>query len=53
MAIQVKMTGQLFVLPAADAARPHVHVVFALDDGRELRLRDMRKFGRVAPLPRR
>ena len=26
----------------------HVHVVFSLDDGRELRLRDTRKFGRLA-----
>jgi len=45
--IQVKMTGQLYVL-APDAPRDkHVHVVFSLDSGRELRLRDTRKFGRV------
>jgi len=47
LAIQVKMTGQLYVL-LPDAPRDrHVHVVFSLDDGMELRLRDMRKFGRV------
>lgn len=47
LAIQVKMTGQLDVV-APDALRDkHVHVVFDLDDGRQLRLRDTRKFGRV------
>ena len=46
MAIQVKMTGQLDVV-APDAPRDkHVHARFSLDDGRELRLRDTRKFGR-------
>jgi formamidopyrimidine-DNA glycosylase len=48
LAIQVKMTGQLDVV-SPDAPRDkHVHVVFDLDDGMELRLRDTRKFGRVA-----
>jgi formamidopyrimidine-DNA glycosylase len=48
LAIQVKMTGQLDVV-AADAPREkHVHAAFSLDDGRELRLRDTRKFGRMA-----
>lgn len=46
LAIQVKMTGQLDVV-APDAPRDkHVHARFSLDDGRELRLRDTRKFGR-------
>ena len=47
LAIQVKMTGQLFVLPADSPRDGHVHFVFDLDDGRQLRLRDVRKFGRV------
>jgi formamidopyrimidine-DNA glycosylase len=48
MAVQVKMTGQLDVV-GADAPRDkHVHAIFRLDDGRELRLRDTRKFGRLA-----
>jgi formamidopyrimidine-DNA glycosylase len=47
LAIQVKMTGQLFVLPAEAPRDPHVHVVFGLDGERELRLRDVRKFARV------
>jgi formamidopyrimidine-DNA glycosylase len=51
LAIQVKMTGQLDVV-SPDAPRDkHVHVVFELDDGKELRLRDTRKFGRVAVYP--
>jgi formamidopyrimidine-DNA glycosylase len=51
LAIQVKMTGQLDVVPVATPRDKHVHVLFALDDGNELRLRDPRKFGRVAIYP--
>ncbi len=47
LAIQVKMTGQLFVVPADAPRDRHVHFVADLDDGRQLRLRDMRKFARV------
>jgi formamidopyrimidine-DNA glycosylase len=47
MIIQVKMTGQLFVLPPEDAGDRHVHHVFGLSDGMELRIRDTRKFGRL------
>ena len=47
LAIQVMMTGQLFVVPAAAPADRHVHLSIDLDDGRQLRLRDMRKFARV------
>ncbi|CAN5574244.1 bifunctional DNA-formamidopyrimidine glycosylase/DNA-(apurinic or apyrimidinic site) lyase [soil metagenome] len=47
VAIQVKMTGQLFVLPPHAPRDKHVHVAFKLDDGTELRLRDTRKFGRL------
>ncbi|MGI8928361.1 MAG: bifunctional DNA-formamidopyrimidine glycosylase/DNA-(apurinic or apyrimidinic site) lyase [Candidatus Limnocylindrales bacterium] len=47
LVIQVKMTGQLDVVAPDEPRDKHVHVVFDLDDGRELRLRDTRKFGRV------
>jgi formamidopyrimidine-DNA glycosylase len=58
LAIQVKMTGQLFVLPEATAHDKHVHLRFTLDPGpvaggevhdgaRWLLFRDVRKFGRV------
>ena len=47
MTIHLKMTGQLFVVPAGPPQDRHVHVVLSLSDGRELRFRDMRKFGRI------
>ena len=47
MAIQVKMTGQLFVVPAGAPRDRHVHLAIDLEDGRQIRLRDMRKFARV------
>ena len=48
LAIQVKMTGQLDVVPADQPHDKHVHAILVLDDGTELRLRDTRKFGRLA-----
>ncbi len=47
LTIHLKMTGQLFVVAASSPDDRHVHVVLALADGRELRFRDMRKFGRI------
>jgi formamidopyrimidine-DNA glycosylase len=47
LTVHLKMTGQLFVVPAGVPEDRHVHVVLALADGRELRFRDMRKFGRI------
>ncbi|HET7676251.1 MAG TPA: bifunctional DNA-formamidopyrimidine glycosylase/DNA-(apurinic or apyrimidinic site) lyase [Candidatus Limnocylindrales bacterium] len=47
LAIQVKMTGQLFVLPVTTPRDRHVHFTAAFEDGRELRLRDVRKFARL------
>ena len=47
LTVHLKMTGQLFVVSAGTPADRHVHVVLALADGRELRFRDMRKFGRM------
>ena len=47
LAIQVKMTGQLDVVGPGAPKDRHVHIVFSLDNGRELRMRDTRKFGRV------
>ena len=52
LTIHLKMTGQLFVVPTGTPADRHVHVALALDDGRELRFRDVRKFGRVGLWPR-
>ena len=47
LTIHLKMTGQLFVVPEGTPQDRHVHLVLELADGRELRFRDMRKFGRV------
>ncbi len=47
VAIQVKMTGQLTVVPTEQPFDKHVHHFFSLSDGRELRIRDTRKFGRL------
>ncbi|WP_420630962.1 bifunctional DNA-formamidopyrimidine glycosylase/DNA-(apurinic or apyrimidinic site) lyase [Candidatus Leptofilum sp.] len=43
----LKMSGHLAVVDASQPADKHVHTVFELDNGRELRFRDIRKFGRV------
>jgi len=47
LTVHLKMTGQLFVVAAGAPQDRHVHLVLALADGRELRYRDMRKFGRM------
>jgi formamidopyrimidine-DNA glycosylase len=46
--VHLGMTGQLTVRAAAEPLAPHTHIVCALDDGRELRYVDPRRFGRVA-----
>ena len=50
LTIHLKMTGQLFVVPAATPADPYVRLVLELADGRELRFRDIRKFGTGGPV---
>jgi formamidopyrimidine-DNA glycosylase len=47
LTVHLKMTGQLFVVPAGLARDPYERLALVLDDGRELRFRDIRKFGRV------
>ena len=50
--IHLGMTGQLMVVPAGEPRATHTHVTFRLDDGRkELRFRDIRRFGSVSVLP--
>ena len=45
--IHLKMSGHLAVVKRDAPASPYVHTTFGLADGRELRFRDTRKFGRV------
>ena len=47
LTVHLKMTGQLFVVPADLPRDPYERFALTLDDGRELRFRDIRKFGRV------
>src|SRR5262245_27184724 len=47
LTVHLKMTGQLFVVPAGRPVDPYERLALSLDDGRELRFRDIRKFGRV------
>lgn len=44
--IHLRMTGSLSVKPAAEPREPSERAALILDDGREIRFRDTRKFGR-------
>jgi formamidopyrimidine-DNA glycosylase len=45
--IHLKMSGRLQISPVAEPSDKHTHILFDLDDGRQLRFQDTRKFGRV------
>jgi formamidopyrimidine-DNA glycosylase len=45
--LHLGMTGQVWVSDAARERRRHEHVVIRLDDGRELRYADARRFGLI------
>jgi formamidopyrimidine-DNA glycosylase len=46
--VHLGMTGNLAPAPAAQPHEKHTHVWMTLDDGRELRYTDPRRFGRIA-----
>ena len=48
--VHLGMTGMLLPQPVAEPAKKHTHVALLLDDGRELRYVDARRFGRMAYL---
>lgn len=48
MLLHLGMTGQLTVHPRKEKLADHVHLVFRFDDDRELRFRDVRRFGSAA-----
>jgi formamidopyrimidine-DNA glycosylase len=51
--VHLGMTGQLRVVPADWPRQPHTHLVADLDDGgRQLRFRDVRRFGCAVVLER-
>ena len=46
MRIHLRMTGCLLLTPEGWPEEKHTHLVFRLEDGRELRFSDVRRFGR-------
>jgi formamidopyrimidine-DNA glycosylase len=51
MTVALRMTGALIVAEPGTPDDPYARVVFHLADGRELRYRDVRKFGRIGLWP--
>jgi formamidopyrimidine-DNA glycosylase len=51
LVVHLGMTGRLTVIHSRESVAPHTHVFFALDDGRELRYTDIRRFGRMLLMP--
>jgi formamidopyrimidine-DNA glycosylase len=49
--IHLGMTGQLTTSQPGNPILPHTHVFLALDDGREIRYTDIRRFGRMLLIP--
>ena len=47
LVIHLGMSGQLRLVDPATPIEGHTHVIFDLDDGRQLRYRDPRRFGRL------
>jgi len=45
--IHLGMTGQIVTCPPDAHVIPHTHVFISLDDGREMRYTDIRRFGRM------
>ncbi len=45
--VHLKMTGHLSIAAGSEKPDPHVHTTFILNDGDQLRFKDVRKFGRV------
>ena len=51
--VHLRMTGQLLVLPGTAPVDPYIRAILTLADGREIRFRDVRAFGRLALVARR
>ncbi|MFO7495053.1 MAG: bifunctional DNA-formamidopyrimidine glycosylase/DNA-(apurinic or apyrimidinic site) lyase [Desulfobacterales bacterium] len=45
--VHLRMSGRLLLVAGGGERAAHQHVILALDDGRELRFHDPRKFGRM------
>jgi formamidopyrimidine-DNA glycosylase len=53
LVVHLGMTGQFTVSPTGMPRRNHTHLVFTLDNGAELRFRDVRRFGSATLFPGR
>ena len=51
LVIHLGMTGWLGVRRPEDPVAPHTHAFFELEDGRELRYTDIRRFGQILLVP--
>src|SRR5262245_33709802 len=49
--LHLGMTGQLTVHDAKEKLKDHTHLAFRFDNGRELRFRDVRRFGSATYFP--
>ena len=49
----LRMEGKYYILTKDDPIDRHTHVIFELDDGRQLRYHDVRKFGRMELMEKR
>lgn len=49
--LHLGMTGQITVVPARTEKQDHTHLVYPLDNGHELRFRDVRRFGSAEWFP--
>src|SRR5450759_151725 len=47
LVVHLGMTGQLRLVDPVTPLQKHTHAIFTLDDGRQLRYRDPRRFGRL------
>ena len=47
LVVHLGMSGQLRLVDAGSEIQSHTHAIFELDDGRHLRYRDPRRFGRL------
>jgi formamidopyrimidine-DNA glycosylase len=45
--VHLRMTGRLLIVNSGDELDKHDHLIFELDDGRELRFNNVRKLGRL------
>lgn len=52
LVVHLRMEGKFYIQDPREPLNRHIHVVFDLDNGMELRYMDTRKFGRMEVLPK-